>query len=128
VATPESSDTLCPAWNATRSAQRPHASELRTRTGADPLATLRGALAPDVVDAIEQLVANTVEDALAAERAVHADDDPEVVTYAQAARILDCTPDAVRMRAKRGRLDKRYHGGRVYITRASLRRLDGGSP
>jgi Helix-turn-helix domain len=81
-------------------------------------------LPPGALDAIERLIAERVHERLAAAGAER-DGDPGLVSLAEAARLLDCSPDAVRKRARRGRLDVRYHGRRVYVTRASLRRLDG---
>jgi excisionase family DNA binding protein len=38
----------------------------------------------------------------------------------EAAERLGCTPDAVRMRVKRGRLDHRRQGRRVYVSAMSV--------
>jgi excisionase family DNA binding protein len=45
------------------------------------------------------------------------------LTLAEAAERLGCTPDAVRMRINRGRLDHRRHGRRLYVSAASVDRL-----
>ena len=45
------------------------------------------------------------------------------LTLAEAAERLGCTPDAVRMRIHRGRLDHRRHGRRLYVSAASVERL-----
>lgn len=77
--------------------------------------------APDVVDAIEALVEERVARELAA---LHLRDDrPEWLTLVQAADLLGCTPDAVRMRAKRGRLVTRTQGRRLYVSAESVRAL-----
>jgi excisionase family DNA binding protein len=45
------------------------------------------------------------------------------LTLHEAAEQLGCTPDAVRMRIKRGRLEHRRHGRRIYVSAASVDRL-----
>ncbi len=45
------------------------------------------------------------------------------LTLAEAAERLGCTPDAVRMRINRGRLDNRRHGRRLYVSAASVDQL-----
>lgn len=45
------------------------------------------------------------------------------LTLREAAERLGCTPDAVRMRINRGRLDHRRHGRRLYVSAASVDRL-----
>jgi excisionase family DNA binding protein len=45
------------------------------------------------------------------------------LTLAEAAERLGCTPDAVRMRINRGRLDSRRHGRRLYVSASSIDRL-----
>lgn len=42
------------------------------------------------------------------------------LTIAAAADLLGCSPDAVRMRVKRGRLEARHEGRRVYVSRRSV--------
>ena len=42
------------------------------------------------------------------------------LTLDQAADRLACSVDAVRMRVKRGRLEARHHGRRVYVSRSSV--------
>lgn len=51
--------------------------------------------------------------------------EPAWLTYEQAAARLGCTPDAIRMRAKRGRLELRHHGRRAYVSRSSVDTLCG---
>ena len=46
------------------------------------------------------------------------------LTVEQAADLLGCSPDAVRMRIKRGRLATRRQGRRVYVSRRSVVELD----
>lgn len=79
---------------------------------------LASLFAPEVIAAIERLVDERIADALAAR-----DDGvamPPWLTLEQAASRLDCSVDAVRMRARRGRLDVRRDGRRVYVSRASV--------
>lgn len=47
------------------------------------------------------------------------------LTLAEAAERLGCTRDAVRMRINRGRLEHRRQGRRLYVSVASVDRLDG---
>jgi excisionase family DNA binding protein len=65
-----------------------------------------------IVDAFEQLVETMVDDraeALSGRR-------PDWISMAEAARRLECSVDAVRMRVKRGRLRVRRQGRRVYVS------------
>jgi excisionase family DNA binding protein len=79
-------------------------------------------LGPTVVAAIEQLVDERVARAVAGIQAPA----PTALwlTVPQAADMLGCTPDAVRMRIKRGRLATRRQGRRVYVARKSVVKLD----
>lgn len=45
------------------------------------------------------------------------------LTLTEAAELLSCTPDAVRMRINRGRLEHRRHGRRLYVSAASIEQL-----
>jgi excisionase family DNA binding protein len=45
------------------------------------------------------------------------------LTLTEAAQRLGCTPDAVRMRINRGRLEHRRHGRRLYVSAASVEQL-----
>jgi len=81
---------------------------------------LRAMFGPELVAALEALVDERMAAALAAERR---DDGPEWLTLAQTAELLDCSVDAVRMRAKRGRLVTRTQGRRVYVSAESVRSL-----
>jgi excisionase family DNA binding protein len=82
-----------------------------------PRNRLAAVLAPDLVDALEELVAERVAAELAARP------DPSASTWLtldQAAERLGCSRDAVRMRATRGRLETRRHGRRLYVSAASV--------
>jgi excisionase family DNA binding protein len=82
---------------------------------------LAGVLAPEVLEALEQLVDERVTERLAE---LHGSGDaPPWMTLDQAAERLGCTTDAVRMRVKRGRLDARRQGRRLYVSLASVDRL-----
>ncbi len=49
--------------------------------------------------------------------------DRRWLTLSEAAELLGCTPDAVRMRIHRGRLDHRRQGRRLYVSATSVDRL-----
>jgi hypothetical protein len=84
-----------------------------------PRERLASVLAPDVLDALDALVAERVAAELARLGAAH-DRRPTWLTLEQAAERLACSPAAVRMRANRGRLVTRRHGRRVYVSAASV--------
>jgi excisionase family DNA binding protein len=76
-----------------------------------PRDRLRLAFSASVVEALEELVEMIIGE--------HTDPlghRPEWVTMAEAARRLECSVDAVRMRVKRGRLRARRQGRRVYVS------------
>jgi excisionase family DNA binding protein len=79
-------------------------------------------LGPNLVAAIEQLVDERVAQAI---NGLQAPAHPSPwLTVTQAADLLGCSPEAVRMRARRGRLVTRRQGRRVYVARASVVQLD----
>ena len=78
-------------------------------------------LAPEVVQALEELVAERVRVELAA--AATTANGRAWLTLDEAADRLGCTADAIRMRVKRGRLESRRQGRRVYVSRESVDRL-----
>jgi hypothetical protein len=92
-----------------------------TVTDRDRLAGIIGAELLDLIDAYldERVEARVAELAPTATNGA-----PEWLTLEQAGERLDCSVDAVRMRAKRGRLVSRHIGRRVYVSRASV---DGGA-
>jgi Helix-turn-helix domain len=45
------------------------------------------------------------------------------ITLEEAARRLDCSPNAVRMRVSRGRLEARHQGRRLYVSADSVDNL-----
>jgi excisionase family DNA binding protein len=88
-------------------------------TGMSPRDRLASVLSPELVSALEELVAERVATELA-----RVDTSGRAwLTVEQAAERLGCSRDAVRMRAKRGRLEKRNHGRRVYVSAASVATL-----
>lgn len=87
-----------------------------------PRERLAALLAPDLVDALDELVAERVAAELARLGAAR-DHGPRWLTVEQAAERLCCSPAAVRMRASRGRLTTRHHGRRVYVSAASIDEL-----
>jgi len=78
-------------------------------------------LSPAIVDAIEELVELRVREELAARDTRTA--QRTWLTLEEAGKELGCSPDAVRMRVKRGRLESRRQGRRVYVSAASVERL-----
>jgi excisionase family DNA binding protein len=68
---------------------------------------------------LHALVEARVEQALAQ----HEKRERVWLTLKEAAERLGCSPDAVRMRVKRGRLDHRRQGRRLYVSALSIERL-----
>ena len=87
----------------------------------DPQAVLERALAPDVVAAISMLIDQRAED-VADRRLAQAQfaGGKPWLTVAEAAELLGCTPVAVRHRVRRGRLEGRYQGRRLYVAAQSI--------
>jgi excisionase family DNA binding protein len=79
---------------------------------------LHSLFAPGLIAVIEQLVDERVAAALASMPTP--DDGAPWLTLEQAAERLDCSTDAVRMRVKRGRLESRRQGRRLYVSRVSV--------
>lgn len=90
-----------------------------TARGISPRERLAALLSPELVQALEELVAERV----AVELEARATSGPEWLTLDAAADRLGCSRDAVRMRAARGRLETRHHGRRVYVSAASVATL-----
>jgi hypothetical protein len=86
-----------------------------------PRDRLAAVLAPDLLDALQELVTERVASELT--RLEAARRHPDWLTLAQAGELLGCSCDAVRMRARRGRLELRHHGRRVYVSAASVASL-----
>jgi excisionase family DNA binding protein len=87
----------------------------------DVRATLEAALAAPVVEAIEQLIAECVREALAA--AAPTMPARRWLTLEEAAAALGCSPDAVRMRVARGTLEGRRQGRRLYVSARAVDEL-----
>jgi excisionase family DNA binding protein len=68
---------------------------------------------------LQALVEARVEQALAQ----HEKRERVWLTLKEAAERLGCSPDAVRMRVNRGRLDHRHQGRRLYVSAVSVERL-----
>ncbi len=81
---------------------------------------LLAALSPEVVAAIDELVAERVRAELEAHELTSG---RTWLTLDEAGERLGCTADAVRMRVKRGRLDAKTQGRRVYVSASSVERL-----
>jgi excisionase family DNA binding protein len=78
-------------------------------------------LAPEVVDAIEQLVRDCVRDELDA--TPDRSNGRNWLTFAEAGERLGCSADAIRMRVNRGRLESERQGRRRYVSASSVERL-----
>lgn len=87
--------------------------------GRDRLALLLG---PELLDALDSYVAERVAVALAATPTV--EDGARWLTCEQAAKRLGCSAPAIRMRVKRGRLEHRRQGRRLYVSARSVNELD----
>lgn len=77
---------------------------------------LTEALRPLVVEVVEQEIDRRLD---RLERGTA----PRWLTLEQAAGRLGCSRDAVRMRARRGRLEHRYQGRRLYVSADAVDRL-----
>jgi excisionase family DNA binding protein len=77
---------------------------------------------PDAVAAIEAFVDARVEARLATLELGRP--RRPWLTVAEAAEVLGCSPDAVRMRARRGRLETRRQGRRLYVAARSVESLE----
>jgi excisionase family DNA binding protein len=82
------------------------------------MSDLAAIFGPELVEALEQLVDRRVAAALAA--LPTPDAAAPWLTLEQAAERLGCSTDAVRMRVKRGRLEPRRQGRRLYVSRESV--------
>jgi excisionase family DNA binding protein len=78
-------------------------------------ADLREALRPLVTELVHEEVAQQIDERLRDRKAW--------LTLAEAAERLGCSPDAVRMRARRGRLEHRYQGRRLYVSADAVDQL-----
>jgi excisionase family DNA binding protein len=88
--------------------------------GLAPRDRLALAFSTEIVDAFARLIETMLEDRADVLNGEHR---PEWISMAEAARRLECSVDAVRMRVKRGRLEARRQGRRVYVSAASVERL-----
>jgi hypothetical protein len=75
-------------------------------------------LALKIPESVIEVIARLAADIVLAES-----QQPEWLTLAEAGVRLGCSPDAVRMRVKRGRLQARHQGRRIYVSAASVERL-----
>ena len=83
------------------------------------------ALSGVLAEALQLMIRELVDQALREHLAALEADRPARpwLTLAEAADRLGCSPDAVRMRARRGRLDTRHQGRRLYVSAASVEAL-----
>jgi hypothetical protein len=98
----------------------------------DPRATLERLLAPELLAALDEYVQLVAEDVVERNR-VAADGlaaGKPWLTAAEAGELLSCTAKAIRARCKRGRLEHRYMGRRLYVSARSIQALgrDGYDP
>jgi excisionase family DNA binding protein len=77
----------------------------------------------NLVKLLRPLVVELVTEELDRELAELRESAPRWLTLEQAAARLGCSPGAVRMRARRGRLEYRYQGRRMYVSADSVDRL-----
>jgi hypothetical protein len=87
------------------------------------------AWAVDMLDELAaQIAAHPLLDALVQARVSEAlaerGGDRKWYTTEEAGKRLGCSPDAVRMRVKRGRLDGKHQGRRLYVSAASVDLLE----
>lgn len=85
-----------------------------------PRDRLAAVLSPDVLDALRRLSPSALPPSLRARP------DPSAarwLTLDQAAERLGCSRNAVRMRCRRGRLETRRQGRRLYISAAAVAEL-----
>src|SRR3954454_3114063 len=83
-----------------------------------PRETLLAALSPELVMALEQLVADRVSVEL--ETVAQSANGRKWLTLDEAGERLGVSAAAIRMRVRRGRLDARRQGRRVYVSAESL--------
>jgi excisionase family DNA binding protein len=76
-------------------------------------------LSLELLAALDEHVRNIVDDQLVAKAASR--DGRNWYTLAEAAELLGCSYDAVRLRAKRGRLEVRRQGRTVLVSARSLK-------
>jgi excisionase family DNA binding protein len=92
-------------------------------TALTPNARLEALLAPAVVHALQDLVDERVRAELGAHAAAGTEHARRWFTIPEAAIALGCSPDAIRMRIARGRLEHRRQGRRVYVSAAAIDEL-----
>jgi excisionase family DNA binding protein len=86
-----------------------------------PRDRLLASLAPELVAALEGLIAERVRAELAASAPPW--DGRRWLSLKEAGERLGVSSDAVRMRVNRGRLEASRHGRRLYVSAASVERL-----
>jgi excisionase family DNA binding protein len=87
---------------------------------ASPRARLEALLSPDLLTALDDYISEVVEERLGR---LPDRDGREWFTLEEAAQQLGCSYEAVRKRAKRGRLETRRHGRTVLVSARSLAAL-----
>jgi len=84
-------------------------------------AQLEELFSPSVVALLVRLIDERADE-LVASRDAAAVAARKWLTLAEAGERLGCSPDAVRMRVRRGRLEARRQGRRIYVSAASVER------
>jgi excisionase family DNA binding protein len=84
---------------------------------ASPRARLEALLSPEVLAALDAYIAELIDERLAEHPAR---DGREWLTLEEAADLLGCSYDAVRKRARRGRLETRHQGRTVLVSARSV--------
>jgi hypothetical protein len=87
-------------------------------------ATLERTFSPELLRAFEEYVDERIADAVEQLRDElgFAGGKPWL-TPAEAGKLLDCSAQAIRMRCKRGRLEHRHQGTRLYVSARSIQEL-----
>jgi excisionase family DNA binding protein len=85
------------------------------RPSADLVESVVDALRPLIADVVREEIDGLVEERLGERK--------RWLTLGEAAERLGCSADAVRMRARRGRIGHRYQGRRFYVSADDVDRL-----
>jgi helix-turn-helix protein len=90
----------------------------------DPRVTLERFLSAEVLRALDAyMYAIATEIAEAHRHQVQFANGKPWLTVPEAAQLLSCSAEAVRARCRRGRLEHRYQGRRVYVSARSIEQL-----
>lgn len=87
-----------------------------------PRVPIRSAVLEYMGEALVEVIRALVIEELEVRLPTQADPKPWL-TPIEAGERLGCTPEAIRRRANRGRLETRYQGRRMYVSAESVDRL-----